>query len=124
MPFFNWLKPKPENRAIARLPEKTVSAPEKPTPKQPAIERLPNHLLGVQLGAFFDQIPKEIMGKTHVDPSRPVTIAKEDLVFDEKARPAALPLSILSLSCPEIFSRPVSFEEDRPVTFSLDYKAP
>jgi hypothetical protein len=62
--------------------------------------------------------------KTHIDPSRPVTIAKEDLVFDEKARTASLPLSILSLSCPEIFSRPVSFEEDRPVTFSLDYKAP
>jgi hypothetical protein len=124
MPFFKWLKPKSENRGVARPPEKSVAAPAKPTPKQPAIEPLPPHLLGVQVGAFFEEIPKEIVGKNDVDRRRTVTIAKEDLVIDEEARTASLPLSILSLSCPEIFSRPVSFEEDRPVTFSLDYKAP
>jgi hypothetical protein len=124
MPFFNRLKPKPENREIASLSDEAIFTSENRSSNHTENDLMPGHLLAIQLGAFLEQIPKEITGKISDHPSRTVTIAKEDLFIDEEAHTASVPLSILSLSCPDIFSRPISIEEDRPITFSLDYRAP
>jgi hypothetical protein len=124
MPFFNWLKPKSESRGGARVPEKTAVEPQNASQKEAPVASVPEHLIVVQLGAFFDQLPKEMLVKRQVDLRRSVPILKEDLYVDETSRIAAVPLSILSLSCPEIFSRPVSSEDDKPITFSLNFEAP
>jgi hypothetical protein len=80
----------------------------------------PRQTITIPLSALLDQLPEELLVKNTPDPSRFVQIAKEDLVVEESSRTAAVPLSILSLSCPEIFLKPIATEQDRPVHFSLD----
>jgi hypothetical protein len=75
--------------------------------------------LSVPIGAFYMKLPAHLLAPKKPDLARYVQIAEEDVVIDQETQEATLPLSILSLSCPEIFARAVDDSEDLPVTFSL-----
>jgi hypothetical protein len=75
--------------------------------------------LSVPIGAFYAKLPPHLLSPVKPDLARFVRIAEEDMVFDQESQEATLPLSILSLSCPEIFVRAVDGPEDVPVTFSI-----
>jgi hypothetical protein len=75
--------------------------------------------LSVAIGAFYAKLPTHLLAPKSPDLTRSVQIAEEDVVVDREAEEATLPLSILSLSCPEIFIRAVDDSDDVPITFSL-----
>jgi hypothetical protein len=75
--------------------------------------------LSVAIGAFYSKLPTHLLAPKTPDLARFVQIAEDDIVLDEEAEEATLPLSILSLSCPEIFTRAVDGSDDFPVTFYI-----
>lgn len=75
--------------------------------------------LSVPIGAFYEKLPAHLLAPEKPDLTRSVQIAAEDVALDRETQEATLPLSILSLSCPEIFVRAVDSSDDVPVTFSL-----
>ncbi len=75
--------------------------------------------LSVAIGAFYSKLPAHLLAPKTPDLSRIVEIAEDDVVLDEETEEATLPLSILSLSCPEIFVRAVDESDDVPVTFYI-----
>jgi hypothetical protein len=75
--------------------------------------------LSVAIGAFYSKLPAHLLTSKAPDLSRFVQIAEDDVVLDEETEEATLPLSILSLSCPEIFIRAVGGSDDVPVTFFI-----
>jgi len=77
--------------------------------------------LTVAIAAFYAKLPTHLLAPKTADLGRTVQIAEEDVVFDQEAQEATLPLSILSLSCPEIFIRAVGSSDDIPITFSLSH---
>jgi predicted regulator of Ras-like GTPase activity (Roadblock/LC7/MglB family) len=115
--------------APAALPSESLSEDPQPVPQVPEIvpERAASDTtamtttpqLSVPIGAFYSKLPAHLLAPVKPDLTRFVQIAEEDLVIDHESQEATLPLSILSLSCPEIFVRAVDGPEDVPVTFSL-----
>jgi hypothetical protein len=84
------------------------------------VEEVPGHrFLSVPLNAFYDKLPKQLLTSKRPDLARLVYIAPDDVVSDEETGQATILLSILSLSCPEIFAHPVQSEDDTTVTFPL-----
>jgi hypothetical protein len=77
--------------------------------------------LSVAIGAFYSKLPAHLLTSKPPDLARFVQIADDDVVLDEETEEATLPLSILSLSCPEIFIRAVDGADDVPVTFSISH---
>ncbi|HYY26593.1 MAG TPA: hypothetical protein VE860_01545 [Chthoniobacterales bacterium] len=75
--------------------------------------------LSVPIGFFYAELPSHLLVGKEPDFGRCVQIAPEDVLIDEEAQQVTVPLSILSLSCPEIFLRPVDSSDDIPITFSL-----
>jgi hypothetical protein len=75
--------------------------------------------LSVPIGAFYEKLPAHLLAPEKPDLTRSVQIAEEDVALDRETREATLPLSILSLSCPEIFVRAVDSSDDVPITFPL-----
>ena len=75
--------------------------------------------LSVPIGAFYAKLPAHLFAPKTPDLAQPVQIAEEDVVLDQEAQEVSLPLSILSLSCPEIFIRAVEGADDVPITFSI-----
>jgi hypothetical protein len=75
--------------------------------------------LSVAIGAFYSKLPAHLLAPKIPDLARFVQIAKDDVVLDEETGEATLTLSILSLSCPEIFVRAVDKPDDVPVTFYI-----
>ncbi len=75
--------------------------------------------ISVPIGAFYAKLPAHLLTSKKPDLARSVWISEEDVVLNQETREVTLPLSILSLSCPEIFVRAVDGAEDIPVTFSL-----
>jgi predicted regulator of Ras-like GTPase activity (Roadblock/LC7/MglB family) len=75
--------------------------------------------LCVPLEAFYEKLPPNLLASVRPDLKRLIEIATEDIVVDETAQEATVPLSILSLSCPDIFVRPVAPSDETPITFSL-----
>jgi hypothetical protein len=73
--------------------------------------------LSVPIGAFYAKLPVHLLVPKAPDFARLVQIAEEDVVFAEDAEEVTLALSILSLSCPEIFIRAVERSDDIPITF-------
>jgi predicted regulator of Ras-like GTPase activity (Roadblock/LC7/MglB family) len=104
--------------ASESTPREEASASSEPTAnatdKAPAI---PN--LSVAIGSFYAKLPSHLLVDKESDLGRSVQIAQEDVLIDEEAQQATVPLSILSLSCPDIFIRPVDSSDDIPITFSL-----
>ncbi len=123
--------PDPEQQKLVSdtepLPETTVVEPvaisesaELPTPAEDSpAERPPSPYLSVAIGAFYEKLPAHSLTAKRPNLTRTVQIAEEDAVIDHETKEATLPLSILSLSCPEIFARPVEPSEDAPITFSI-----
>ncbi len=77
--------------------------------------------LSVAIGAFYSKLPAHLLAPKTPDLSRLVQISKDDVVLDEETEEATLLLSILSLSCPEIFIRAVDGSDDVPVTFYIGH---
>ena len=75
--------------------------------------------ISVPIGAFYAKLPAHLLTSKKPDLARSVRISEEDVVLDPETREVTLPLSILSLSCPEIFVRAVDGADDIPITFSL-----
>jgi hypothetical protein len=76
-------------------------------------------LLSVPIGEFYDKIPEQLLTSKKHDPARLIYIASEEVVSDEETKEATILLSILSLSCPEIFAHPVESADDIAITFSV-----
>jgi hypothetical protein len=84
------------------------------------VEEVPGHqFLSVPLNAFYDKLPKQLLTSKKPDLSRLIYIAPDDVVSDDETDQATILLSILSLSCPEIFAHPIQSEDDTTVTFPL-----
>jgi predicted regulator of Ras-like GTPase activity (Roadblock/LC7/MglB family) len=96
-------------------PQNPVVASELPTTE---ISAAPH--ISVPIGAFYAKLPGHLLAPKPPDLARSVQIAEGDLVLDQETQEVTLPLSILSLSCPEIFVRAVDGSDDVPVTFSLN----
>lgn len=75
--------------------------------------------LSVTIGAFYAKLPAHLLAPKTPELTQLVQIAEEDVVLDQEAQEVTLPLSILSLSCPEIFMRAVDGADDLPITFSI-----
>jgi hypothetical protein len=75
--------------------------------------------LSVPIGAFYEMLPTHLLTSKKPDLTRCVEIAEQDVVLDPETQEATLSLSILSLSCPDIFVRAVDDSEDVPITFSI-----
>jgi predicted regulator of Ras-like GTPase activity (Roadblock/LC7/MglB family) len=97
-----------------------LSATAPPEPKtSPTAEPASTPHLSVPLGAFYEKLPPHLLASVRPDFKRLIEIATEDIVIEGTAQEATVPLSILSLSCPDIFVRPVAPSDEIPVTFSL-----
>src|SRR6516165_8054194 len=77
-------------------------------------------LLSIPIGAFYDKIPEELLTSKKTNPGRLIYISSEDVVSDEETKEATILLSILSLSCPEIFAHPVESADDIAITFPIE----
>jgi hypothetical protein len=77
--------------------------------------------ISVPIGAFYAQLPAHLLASKKPDLTQSVQIAEEDVVLDQETQEATLSLSILSLSCPDLFVRAVEGSDDVPVTFSLNH---
>jgi hypothetical protein len=102
---------------FAHIPQNPFVESEPAISETEAPTRVPH--LSVAIGAFYSKLPAHLLTSKAPDLTRCVEIAKDDVVLDEETEEATLPLSILSLSCPEIFIRAVDGSDDVPVTFSI-----
>lgn len=75
--------------------------------------------ISVPIGSFYSKLPAHLLISDLPDLTRVVQISADDVVLDQEKREATLPLSILSLSCPEIFVQAVDNSDDLPITFSV-----
>ena len=113
MPFLHWFRKTPATTGTeADAGEQQVIAP---APAEPAARPY----FTVPIGAFYGKLPAHLLAARFPSLTRTVQIAEEDAVIDDETKEATLPLSILSLSCPEIFARPIEPSDDAPVTFSF-----
>jgi hypothetical protein len=86
-----------------------------------AVEKSPGApLFSIPIGAFYNKLPEELLTLKKPDLSHLIHIAWEDVVPDADTKEVTILLSILSLSCPEIFARPVESADDVTITFPLD----
>jgi hypothetical protein len=74
----------------------------------------------IPIGAFYNRLPKGLLTPKEPDLSHLTYIAWEDVVPDADTKEVTILLSILSLSCPEIFARPVESADDITITVPLD----
>jgi predicted regulator of Ras-like GTPase activity (Roadblock/LC7/MglB family) len=103
-------------------PVPATAPPELQT--SPTAEPASTPHLSVPLGAFYEKLPPPLLAPIRPDLKRLIEIAIDDLVIDQTAQEATVPLSILSLSCPDIFVRPVALSDEIPITFSLSGSVP
>lgn len=75
--------------------------------------------ISVPIGSFYSKLPPHLLISDLPDLTHVVQISADDVVLDQEKREATLPLSILSLSCPEIFVQAVDNSDDLPITFSV-----
>jgi predicted regulator of Ras-like GTPase activity (Roadblock/LC7/MglB family) len=105
----------------ASLPVMPLSATA--TPKHPTSVTAgpsPTSHFFVPIGAFYEKLPPHLVAPERPDLTRLIEIAEEDVVIEQEAQEATVPLSILSLSCPDIFVRPVSGSDEIPITFYVN----
>jgi len=109
----------------ASLPVMPLSATA--TPKQPTSVTVEPSLaphFSVAVGAFYEKLPPHLLAPERPDLTRLIEIAEEDVVIEREAQEATVPLSVLSLSCPDIFIRPVAGSDEIPITFSVSRQSP
>jgi hypothetical protein len=76
-------------------------------------------LLSIPIVSFYDKLPEQLLTSKKPDLTHLVYIASDDVVLDEENKEATILLSILSLSCPEIFAQPIDSVNDIAITFPL-----
>src|SRR6516225_161226 len=91
-----------------------------PYPTSTAEESPGGTFFSIPIGAFYDRLPEGLLTPKEPDLSHLTYIAWEDVVPDADTKEVTILLSILSLSCPEIFARPVESADDVTITFPLD----
>ena len=74
----------------------------------------------VPIGAFYEKLPTHLVSPERPDLKRLIEIAEEDVVIEQESQEGTVPLSILSLSCPDIFVRPVAGSDEVPITFFVN----
>jgi hypothetical protein len=75
--------------------------------------------ISVPIRAFYEKLPAHLLTTKKPDLGQIVQIAEQDVVLNSDTDEATLSLSILSLSCPEIFNHPIDDTEDIPITFPV-----
>jgi predicted regulator of Ras-like GTPase activity (Roadblock/LC7/MglB family) len=111
----------PIEQQSASPPVMPLSATATPThPTSVTAGPLPTPHFFVPIGAFYEKLPPHLVAPERPDLTRLIEIAEEDVVIEQEAQEATVSLSILSLSCPDIFVRPVSGSDEMPITFSVD----
>jgi hypothetical protein len=100
---------------LSVTPQNLSANPGLATSETDASTTIPH--LSVAIGAFYSKLPAHLLAPKTPDLARFVQIAEDDVALDEDTEEATLPLSILSLSCPEIFIRAVDGSDDVPITF-------
>jgi predicted regulator of Ras-like GTPase activity (Roadblock/LC7/MglB family) len=75
--------------------------------------------ISVPIRAFYEKLPAHLLTSKKPDLGQIVQIAEQDVVLNLDTHEATLSLSILSLSCPEIFNHPINDAEDIPITFPI-----
>ena len=75
--------------------------------------------ISVPIRAFYEKLPAHLLTSKKPDLGRIVQIAEQDVVLNSETQEATLSLSILSLSCPEIFNHAIDDAEDIPITFPI-----
>jgi hypothetical protein len=75
--------------------------------------------ISVPIRAFYEKLPAHLLTSKKPDLGRIVQIAEQDVVLNSETQEATLSLSILSLSCPEMFNRAIDDAEDIPITFPI-----
>ena len=75
--------------------------------------------ISVPIRAFYEKLPAHLLTSKKPDLGRIVQIAEQDVVLNSETQEATLSLSILSLSCPEIFNHAIDDAEDIPITFPV-----
>ena len=90
-----------------------------------AVEKSPDAtFFSIPIGAFYNKLPEGLLTPKKPDLSPLAYIAWEDVVPDAETKEVTILLSILSLSCPEIFARPVESADDITITFPLNQPKP
>jgi predicted regulator of Ras-like GTPase activity (Roadblock/LC7/MglB family) len=100
------------------MPLSAAASPRQPASATPGPSPTPHFF--VPIGAFYEKLPPHLVAPERPDLTRLVEIAEEDVVIEQEAQEATVPLSILSLSCPDIFVRPVADSDEIPITFFLN----
>jgi len=90
-----------------------------PYPTSTAEESPGGTFFSIPIGAFYDRLPELLLTPKKPDLSRLTYIAWEAVVSDADTKEVTILLSILSLSCPEIFARPIESTDDTSITFPL-----
>jgi predicted regulator of Ras-like GTPase activity (Roadblock/LC7/MglB family) len=75
--------------------------------------------ISVPIRSFYEKLPAHLLTSKKPDLGRIVQIAEQDVVLNSETQEATLSLSILSLSCPEIFNHAIDNAEDVPITFPI-----
>ena len=123
-----------KTRDKKRVPEATsteqrsASPPAVPlsataAPQQPAsatAEPAPSPHFSVPVGAFYSKLPPHLLAPETPDLTRLIEISEEDVVIEQGNSRGVIPLSILSLSCPDIFVRPIASSDEIPITFPVE----
>jgi hypothetical protein len=108
MAWFNFFKTKSKKRKATPEKIRTVQA-TRIAPDGPQTGFGSVH---IPIEAFVDLLPQHLVSSTGVDRSRKVQVNLEDAVIDAEHDKLEVPLSILSLSCPDLFTRPVDSNEE------------
>jgi predicted regulator of Ras-like GTPase activity (Roadblock/LC7/MglB family) len=125
-PFTADLRPEAGLRSLPgehRAAEARSIPPSREVDPEPAAGETQPHpaapQISVPIGVFYEKLPAHLLTSKKPDLGRIVQIAEQDAVLDSQAQEATLSLSILSLSCPDIFNRAVDDADDVPITFSI-----
>ena len=75
--------------------------------------------VSLEVGDFFDRLPPGYVQTGHVDRHRRVDFHASEVYSDLTKGRASVPASVIYQKCPELFSRPVTDEEDTEVSLPL-----
>jgi predicted regulator of Ras-like GTPase activity (Roadblock/LC7/MglB family) len=97
----------------APAPEEHAGAPV------PAPEAIADVTVSLEVGDFLDRLPPNFVQSRDVDRHRRINFRASELYSDLTKGRASVPASVIYQKCPELFSRPVTDEEDTEVSLPL-----
>jgi predicted regulator of Ras-like GTPase activity (Roadblock/LC7/MglB family) len=108
----------PQSASPPVIPLSATESPKQPASVTAGTSPTPHFL--VPIGAFYEKLPPHLVAAERPDLTRLIEIAEEDVVIEQESQEATVPLSILSLSCPDIFVRPVAGSDETQITFFVN----